>query len=63
MIKDERTREQLSKVSYDNIRHRDDAELVDQIYSKRHRLATLIGFSSYSEMVLESRMARDPQTV
>ena len=39
------------------------APLVNQVYALRHELALELGYSSYSEMVLEDRMAKTPSKV
>ena len=40
-----------------------NAAKVNEIYAKRHDLSLLLGYSSYSEMVLKDRMADSPAKV
>jgi len=37
--------------------------LIEQLVQKRQEEALLLGYSSYSEMVLEGKMAKNPATV
>ncbi|MFA5941926.1 MAG: M3 family metallopeptidase [Sinimarinibacterium sp.] len=41
----------------------DNGALIDEILSLRHQLATLLGFKSYAELSLATKMAESPQQV
>jgi oligopeptidase A len=41
----------------------DNAPLIDEILALRHELATVVGFASYAEYSLATKMARDPAEV
>lgn len=41
----------------------ENVPILDKLVQLRHEMALVLGYSSYSEMVLENKMAKDPITV
>lgn len=37
--------------------------ILEQLAKKKHELALVLGYSSFSEFILEDRMAKNPQNV
>jgi Zn-dependent oligopeptidase len=37
--------------------------LIESLVEKRHEMASILGFSSYSEYTLQKKMAKNPSTV
>ena len=40
-----------------------NVQMIEQLVQKRQELALLLGFTSFSQMILENRMAKNVQTV
>jgi Zn-dependent oligopeptidase len=62
MIKDEATREKLTLES-GKLGLETQVALVQQLIKKRHESAKILGYSSFSEMAIEQRMAKTPLAV
>ena len=62
MIKDESTRELLA-FNAGTAKTNITGPLLDQLIQKRHEEALALGYSSYSEMSLQKRMAKSPLMV
>jgi Zn-dependent oligopeptidase len=61
LVQDEDTRKKLF-FAYQNLASQ-NTPLIEQLVQKRHEMALILGFSSYSEYTLQRKMARNPETV
>ena len=62
LIQNEETRKQLD-FAHSNINKDNNVPIIDKLVQLRQEEALILGYSSYSEMVLEGRMAKNPATV
>ena len=61
LVEDGSVRKQLY-TAYSNLA-RQNTPIIEGIVAKRNEMASLLGFSSYSEYTLKRKMAKNPQTV
>jgi Zn-dependent oligopeptidase len=62
LCKNEETRRQLS-FAYGSRCITENTPLLEELVAKRHEVAQLLGYKSYSEYILEIRMAKSPINV
>ena len=62
LVQNEETR-RLIDFAHSNINRDNNVPIIDRLVELRQEEALLLGYSSYSEMVLEGRMAKNPATV
>lgn len=62
LCKNEETRRQLS-YAYGTRCVEQNVPLLEELVAKRHEVAQLLGYSSYSEYILSIRMAKTPMNV
>lgn len=62
LCKNEETRRKLS-FAYNTRCVKENIPLLEELVAKRHEVAQLLGFSSYSEYILAIRMAKNPMNV
>lgn len=62
LCKNEETRRQLS-LAYGSRCVDDNIPKLEELVAKRHEVAELLEYSSYSEYILEERMAKTPMNV
>jgi len=62
LVENEETRKKLD-FALGNQNKENNVPIIDQLVQKRQEEALILGYSSYSEMVLEGRMAKNPLNV
>ena len=61
-LKQEETRKKLN-FAQGQVNKDENVPILDKLVQLRQEMALTLGYSSYSEMILENKMAKDPMTV